>query len=73
MKTTKLSEKFKIEHEGLHFTVEKLPDGKMNVEPEGNCYDNDGFVFFNSSPETIKAVGEMLIEASTISDAMFKC
>jgi hypothetical protein len=65
MKTTKLSEKFKIEHEGLFFTVEKFSDGIMTVEqgPSFNCL----------TPETIKAVGEMLIEASTISDAMFKC
>jgi hypothetical protein len=72
MKTTKLSEKFKIEYKGLYFTVEKFSDGKMTIEPQG-FYDNDGFVFNQSRPETIKAIGEMLIEASSISDAMFKC
>jgi len=72
MKTTKLSEKFKIEYKRLYFTVEKFPDGKMTIEPQGH-YDNVGFVFIDSKPETIKTIGEMLIEASSISDAMFKC
>jgi hypothetical protein len=73
MKTTKLSEKFKIEHEGLYIIAEKLVSGRITIEPLNNSYDNNGFVFFNSRPETIKAIGEMLVEASSISDAMFKC
>ena len=72
MQIKKLSEKFKIDHEGLCFTVEKFSDNKITIEPQGH-YDNGGFVFNNSRPETIKTIGEMLIEASSISDAMFKC
>jgi len=72
MKIKKLSEKFKIEHEGLYFTVEKFNNGKITIIPKG--YNTiGGFVFDNSKPETIEAIGLMLIEASTISDAMFKC
>lgn len=68
MKTILEKEVYRITDDGGRFVmVEKFPDrtdGKINVL---DAYNEDGeFVFKGSKPNIVKAIGELLIEASKI-------
>jgi len=65
MQTTKLNERFKIEHDGKKIFVERDRDGLLSITP---CPTSDNkFIFNDSKPEMVRAIGELLIEASKLS------
>ena len=70
MKTTKVKETYRVEDDGGRFVVvEKFPDrrdGKINVLNESFLAKDGEFIFKGSKPNIVKAIGELLIEASRL-------